>query len=78
MPEDLRAIVRCFFTERGKRIADDKVDLFETEIIDSMELMELLLHLEERHGISIAQELMTVANFRNIDAIVATAQCTPR
>lgn len=72
MAEDVREVVRGFFVERGKNIPDDKTDLFETEIIDSMELMELLLYLEERHEISVSQDLMTVDNFRSIDAIVGT------
>ena len=43
MADDVRTMVRGFFSERGKKVANDQVDLFETEIIDSMELMELLL-----------------------------------
>lgn len=72
MVNDVRAIVRGFFAERGKSVPEDTTDLFETEIIDSMELMELLLHMEEQHGISVPQDLMTVDNFRTINVIVGT------
>lgn len=72
MADDRRNMVRAFFAERGKRIPSDATDLFESEIIDSLELMELLLFLEERHGIAVAQELMTADNFRSVDAIVRT------
>jgi acyl carrier protein len=72
MADDRRGAVRAFFAEKGKKIPSDATDLFEAEIIDSLELMELLLHLEERHGIAVAQELMTADNFRSVDAIVRT------
>lgn len=74
MADDVRKIVHSFFAERGKSVSSDSTDVFEAGIIDSMELMELLLHMEERHGISIDQEWMSVDNFRSIDAITETIQ----
>jgi len=74
MDKTLRGSVYEFFAQRGKTVSGDTVDLFESEIIDSMELMEFLLHLEETHNITIAQEQMTVDNFRTVDAIVRTIE----
>ncbi len=72
MTDDLRSAVRAFFLQKGKTIPSDATDLFESEIIDSLELMELLLYLEERHNIAVSQNLMTADNFCSIDAIVRT------
>lgn len=69
----LREIARAFFNDRHKTIASDDQDLFQAEVIDSLELMELLVHLDEQHGISIDQNEMSADNFRSINAIVATA-----
>ena len=38
----LREIARAFFNDRLKIIASDDQDLFQAEVIDSLELMELL------------------------------------
>ncbi len=72
MPElDVRAAVLEFFAERGKPIPDAATDLFDSGIIDSMDLIELVAHLESAGGMDIPQEAMTVDNFRNLNAIVA-------
>lgn len=69
---EAHATVAAFFAERGKALPDPGVDLFEREVIDSMELLELVMWLEERHGIEIPQEAMSVDNFRTLDRMAAT------
>lgn len=69
---EIRIVVTSFFAGRGKPDTGDDVDLFETEYIDSMELLELIMHLEEELKLSIDQDLMSVDNFRNIARIVQT------
>jgi acyl carrier protein len=65
-------LVISFFNERGKEIPSNDYDLFDNEIIDSMELLELIVLLESDLGIRINQEHMTVDNFRNVNQIVLT------
>lgn len=69
---DARAALSAFFAERGKPLPAADVDLFEREVIDSMELLELVMWLEERHGVEIPQEAMSVDNFRTLDRMAAT------
>jgi acyl carrier protein len=69
--KDHRIAVLSFFAERGKRIPGDDVDLLDSGIIDSMDLVELVAHLETQ-GVDIPHEAMSVDNFRSISAIVAT------
>ena len=65
-----------FFAGRGKRIPNPDDDLFESELIDSMELLELVMHLEKKLGVEIDQELMSVDNFRSVTRIVETISRT--
>jgi len=69
---EVRIAVTSFFANRGKPATGDDVDLFETEYIDSMELLELIMHLEEVLMVSIDQDLMSVDNFRSVGRIVQT------
>jgi acyl carrier protein len=69
---EARAALASFFAERGKALPGAGVDLFESEAIDSMELLELVMWLEERHGIDIPQEAMSVDNFRTLERMAAT------
>jgi acyl carrier protein len=66
------AAVHEFFGKKNKVIPNNNHDLFEGELIDSMELLELIFYLETELGLCLEQELMSVDNFRNIDKIVAT------
>jgi acyl carrier protein len=61
-----------FFHEKNKEVLDPDLDIFENDLIDSMELLELIVHLESELKIKIDQELMTVDNFRSISSIVKT------
>ena len=64
--------INLFFHEKNKEVLDPDLDIFEHELIDSMELLELIVHLESELKIKIDQELMTVDNFRSISSIVKT------
>lgn len=69
---DILDLVTSFFWERGKEIVSSDADLFEEGIIDSMELLDLIAAVEEGLGLEMDQELMSVDNFRSLDAIVST------
>jgi acyl carrier protein len=68
---DHRAAVLAFFEERGKSIPGDDDDLLDSGLIDSMDLVEMVAHLEAA-GVEIPHEAMTVDNFRSLRAILAT------
>jgi D-alanine--poly(phosphoribitol) ligase subunit 2 len=48
-------------------IDDPTIDLFETGIIDSLGLVELLLGLETEFGIPIATDRLDIENFRSLE-----------
>lgn len=74
---DHRSAVLSFFDERGKHVPGDDADLLDGGIIDSMDLVELVAHLESV-GVDIPHEAMTVDNFRSLRAILATCERAAR
>lgn len=56
---------------RGKGVTElsEADDLVEAEVMDSLGIMKLILFLEENFGIKIADEDLTLENFRSIDTI---------
>lgn len=70
--EMITTAVLAFFENRGKDPMPDDKDLFETGIIDSMDLLELIAELEERFKLDLDPEDMTVDNFRSVSRIVET------
>jgi|APSaa5957512535_1039671.scaffolds.fasta_scaffold221066_2 acyl carrier protein len=65
-------IIISFFMERDKKIPSNDYDLFNGELIDSMDLIELIILLEKSLNIKIDQKYMTADNFRSVDQIVKT------
>jgi D-alanine--poly(phosphoribitol) ligase subunit 2 len=45
------------------------VDLLETGLIDSIGLVELILQLEDRFGVSLPMDALEIADFRSINTI---------
>ena len=64
------ALIAHFFSERGFEINSDS-DLFESGAIDSMGIIELVVFLEEKLGVSLDAAQMTADNFRTLNAILA-------
>lgn len=58
------------FTDDEKAVADHE-SLITKGIVDSTGILELITHLEETFGISVAEEEMVPANFESIDAVTA-------
>ena len=48
---------------------DADTDLFDAEIIDSFEIIKLVMQLEEKFGVVIGVEMITAENFRTVDKI---------
>jgi len=65
-------IINSFFTDQGKNLPSNDYDLFNDEMIDSMDLIELVVLLDKKLGIRIDQKYMTVDNFRSVNQIVKT------
>jgi acyl carrier protein len=58
------------FTEDDNAVADHE-SLITKGIVDSTGILELITHLEETFGISVAEDEMIPANFESIDAVTA-------
>lgn len=48
---------------------DADTDLFDAEIIDSFEIIKLVMQLEEKFGVVIGVERVTAENFRTVNSI---------
>lgn len=72
---DVERGVREFLTEHAVVRQEDAIpgdaSLLDSGLIDSAALFELVSFLEERFGITIADEELLPENFESIDAIVA-------
>lgn len=49
---------------------DEDTDLYETGILDSMEMIMLLVYIDEKLGIKISIENLKADNFNTINAII--------
>ena len=57
-----------YFIEQGKIVGVND-DLFGTNVIDSMGVIELVLFIEEDLGVELNQDIMRAENFRTIEKI---------
>ena len=70
---DIKADLVKFFKARA--LMDDQTDLADSEsitgagIIDSIGILQLLDHIEEKYGLEIPMELITIENFDSLEAI---------
>ena len=60
--------IKEFFEMRGFDINQD-TDLFESGAIDSMDIIELIVFIEERLNIRLDVSLLLADNFRNLTSI---------
>ena len=63
----------AYFAEQGTPVGVND-DLFGTNVIDSMGVIELVLFIEENLGIELNQDTMRAENFRTIERIAATVK----
>lgn len=59
------------FEEMNLEVPSESVDLFETGLLDSMTLVQLLVKLEEQLGVSVAPHQLDPDNFRSIQHIAS-------
>lgn len=67
----IRQTIFTYFHDMGKTPNDD-TDLFETNVIDSMGLIELVTFIDQELQVAIGQDAMKLENFRTINDIVNT------
>jgi D-alanine--poly(phosphoribitol) ligase subunit 2 len=63
---DIRAVLRDHLTVM---VESADVDLLETGLIDSIGLVELILQLEDRFGVSLPMDTLEIDDFRSINRI---------
>jgi methoxymalonate biosynthesis acyl carrier protein len=61
---------------RGKGVTQltDKDDLVESEIMDSLGIMKLILFLESNYSVKISDDDLTLENFSSVDSICSLLQ----
>lgn len=71
----IRAQIRSFVAQeletRGLTDIADDASLFETGIVDSLGIFQLIAFLESNFGIHISDQEIVLTNFESIDATVA-------
>lgn len=63
---DIRAVLRDHLTVM---VESPDVDLLETGLVDSIGLVELILQLEDRFGVSLPMDTLEIDDFRSINRI---------
>jgi len=53
---------------------DENTDLFESGIIDSMGVIELVSFIEERYDVSLDAKQMSADNFKTVNSILSLIQ----
>ncbi len=70
--DELRAfIIENFLFGEAGQLAGDSASLIENEVIDSTGVLELVTFLEERYGISVADEEIVPANLDSVEKLAA-------
>ena len=70
MKDKLRQFLSDEIVIDGTEIRDDE-DLLLSGLVDSMGMMRLIAFIEEREGIRVPPQDVTIENFATIDAMVA-------
>jgi D-alanine--poly(phosphoribitol) ligase subunit 2 len=72
VPHDSSLVSRIYAALRERLmviVASGDVDLFETGLVDSIGLVELILELEDRFGISLPMEDLAIDDLRTVNRI---------
>ena len=65
----IRAVQDLFLEKLNIRIASTNQDLFQTGILDSSNMVQLLLHMEEHFGLRLPIEEVGADSLRSVDSI---------
>ncbi len=58
-----------YFAKQNKKITSD-TELFNSGFLDSIDMVELVMFIEEQFEIKLPQNLMTIENFNSLENIV--------
>ena len=77
--DQLQQKITAIFAERFEtRFESDDVDLLETGLVDSVKIVELVLEIEQRFGVSLPFEELEIEDFRTIPRLAERiARTTP-
>ena len=65
--EKLRSGILDIFVERfDTRLVSAEVDLIEERLVDSVRLVDLVLEIEQRFGVTLAFEELEIEDFRTV------------
>jgi acyl carrier protein len=65
--ENLRAgIFEIFFERFDTRLVSAEVDLLEARLVDSVKLVDLVLEIEQRFGVTLPFEELEIEDFRTV------------
>ena len=67
----VRRELMSFLEQRTKQAIAANVDLFTTGLVSSLFALELVMHLEQSFGVTVAGPDLTLDNFRTADAMTA-------
>jgi len=75
-PKKLEADLTEFVRSRGSRhaAATPSTDLLESGLLDSLLLVDLIFHIEEKYGVRFDSDQVIPSNFRSIEDIVSFVQ----
>jgi D-alanine--poly(phosphoribitol) ligase subunit 2 len=68
---ELRKRISGLFEQMNLDVPSENTNLFETGLLDSMTLVQLLLKLEEQLGVSVSVDQLDPDNFRSIQHIAS-------
>jgi len=60
--------IKEFLNMRGFDVSEDD-ELIESGVIDSMDIVELVVYIEEKIGVKIDASVLLIDNFRNLNSI---------
>lgn len=75
MPNDQalqERITKIFADHLNVEVPSYETDLLDTQLLDSMGIVDLLLHIEEQLGVRIGLEELEIKDFRSVALIAKT------
>ena len=77
--DSLQQQISDIFAERfDTKLESDEVDLLETGLVDSVKIVELVLEIEQRFGVSLPFEELEIEDFRTVPRLAERiARITP-
>ncbi|MFU8817107.1 MAG: acyl carrier protein [Pseudomonadales bacterium] len=66
MQTSIEHLVQLFLLELNLDVPDPDTDLIDEGLLDSLMLVELIVHLEERYGIEVSLDDLELDHFRSL------------